>query len=131
MHIVIAGQPVSKKNSQQIVMNPKTKRPFVMPSKAYKVYEKEALKQIEEQFSSIDRYYLPFDGPCEVVCKFYMGTRRKVDLTNLLESADDILVRGGVLEDDNCNVIVSHDGSRVYYDKDNPRTEIDIIELVL
>ena len=130
MHIVITGQPVSKKNSQQIVMNPKTKRPFVMPSKAYKVYEKEALKQIGEQITSIDSY-LPFDGLCEVVCKFYMGTRRKVDLTNLLESADDILVRGGVLEDDNCNVIVSHDGSRVYYDKDNPRTEIDIIELVL
>lgn len=130
MHIVIAGQPVSKKNSQQIVMNPKTKRPFVMPSKAYKVYEKEALKQIGEQIASIGGY-LPFDGPCEVVCKFYMGTRRKVDLTNLLESADDILVRGGVLEDDNCNVIVSHDGSRVLYDKERPRVEIDIIELVL
>lgn len=131
MHIVIAGQPVSKKNSQQIVMNPKTKRPFVMPSKAYKAYEKESLRQIEEQISSIDRYYLPIDGPCEVVCRFYMGTRRKVDLTNMLESADDILVRGGVLEDDNCNVIVSHDGSRVFYDKDAPRVEIDIIELAL
>lgn len=131
MHVVIEGQPVSKKNSQQIVMNPKTKRPFVMPSKAYKVYEKEALKQIEDQISSIDGYYLPIDGPCEVVCKFYMETRRKVDLTNLLESADDILVRGGVLEDDNCTVIVSHDGSRVLYDKERPRVEIDIIELVL
>ena len=55
-----------------------------------------------------------------------MGTRRKVDLVNLLEALDDILVHYGVLEDDNCGIIVSHDGSRVHYDKENPRTEVTI-----
>ena len=48
------------------------------------------------------------------------------DLTNLLEAIDDILVSYGVLSDDNFTVIVSHDGSRVYIDKENPRTEITI-----
>jgi Holliday junction resolvase RusA-like endonuclease len=55
-----------------------------------------------------------------------MPTKRRVDLTNLLEAIDDILVKYGVLEDDNYNIIDNHDGSRVYYDKENPRTEITI-----
>lgn len=51
---------------------------------------------------------------------------RRVDLTNLLEAIDDVLVHTRVLEDDNSNIIVSHDGSRVLYDKENPRTEVYI-----
>ena len=68
----------------------------------------------------------PIDTPCEVRCLFYMPSRRRVDLTNLLESVDDALVAAGVLADDNSQIIVSHDGSRVLYDKDNPRTEVSI-----
>ena len=55
-----------------------------------------------------------------------MPTRRIVDLTNLEEAIDDILVKYGVLKDDNSRILVSHDGSRVLYDKDNPRTEVTI-----
>ena len=64
--------------------------------------------------------------PVEVTCRLYRETRHKVDLTNLLSAIDDILVHFGVLEDDNCKIIVSHDGSRVLYDKEHPRTEIHI-----
>ena len=52
-----------------------------------------------------------------------------MDLTNLLESIDDVLVRAGVLKDDHSGIIVSHDGSRVLYDKDNPRTVLFIREM--
>lgn len=55
-----------------------------------------------------------------------MPTRRGVDLTNLLEALDDVLVEAGVLEDDHSGILVSHDGSRVLYDKQHPRTEIVI-----
>ena len=55
-----------------------------------------------------------------------MKTHRRVDLVNLLEATDDILVSCGVLKDDNAKIIVSHDGSRVYYDKEAPRAEIFI-----
>jgi Holliday junction resolvase RusA-like endonuclease len=58
-----------------------------------------------------------------------MGTHRKCDLTNLLEAIDDVLVKAGVIEDDNYTIIASHDGSRVHYDKENPRTEIIITEV--
>lgn len=55
-----------------------------------------------------------------------MPTRRRCDLTNMLEAVDDIMVKYKLLQDDNCKIIVGHDGSRVLYDKENPRTEITI-----
>ncbi len=58
-----------------------------------------------------------------------MPTRRKCDLTNLLEAIDDIMVECGLLADDNYTVIHSHDGSRVMYCKERPRTEIEILEV--
>lgn len=64
--------------------------------------------------------------PVNIKCLFYMQTRRKCDLTNLLEAVDDILVHVGILEDDNYTIVAGHDGSRVLYDKENPRTEIYI-----
>lgn len=119
MHITIPLPPVTKKNSQRIVNVGKYHK--VLPSKAYVEYEKEA------------GWYIPkgamINCPVEVKCLFYMPTKRRVDLTNLLEAIDDILVKYGVLEDDNFNIIASHDGSRVLYDRENPRTEVEIAEI--
>lgn len=110
--------PISKKNSQQILTNKATGRPFIMPSKKFKEYEETAL------------YYIPknifINAPVNIKCLFYMPTRRKVDLTNLLEAIDDVMVKARLLADDNYTIIESHDGSRVLYDKDNPRTEVYI-----
>ena len=57
-----------------------------------------------------------------------MRTRRPIDLTNLNEAIHDILVKAKVLMDDNRNIIASTDGSRVYWDKTNPRVEITITD---
>lgn len=115
--------PISKKNHQRIFRNSRTGRPFVMPSEAYSRYENESAWYLKP------RPEKPIQSRVEVEALFYMPTHRRVDLTNLLESIDDILVHCGILEDDNCNIIVSHDGSRVLYDKENPRTEITIREI--
>jgi Holliday junction resolvase RusA-like endonuclease len=113
--------PISKKNSQQIMINRATGKPFIMPSKKYKDYEKAAAKHIPRL-----RQPNPIDQPVNIKCLFYMPTRRKVDLTNLLEAIDDVMVKAGLLADDDFTIIQSHDGSRVLYDKDNPRTEVYI-----
>ena len=111
--------PISKKNSQQIMINQSTGKPFVMPSKAFKEYEAAALWYIPRSYKAID-------VPVNVECHFFMQTRRKVDLTNLLEAIDDIMVKAGLLADDNFTIIQSHDGSRVFYDKIHPRTVVCI-----
>lgn len=110
--------PISKKNSQRIMINRTTGKPFIMPSAAYKDYEREAALFIPRG--------VLINTPVNVQCRFFMPTRRKCDLTNLLEAIDDVMVKAGLLADDNYTVIESHDGSRVFYDKDNPRTEIHI-----
>ena len=61
-------------------------------------------------------------------CIYYMPTRRKVDLCNLLEATCDILVAAGVLADDNCKIVASHDGCAVYHDKEYPRVEITLTD---
>ena len=113
--------PISKKNSQQIVVNRATGRSFVMPSKQYKEYEKDALW-------FIPKVEAPIICPVNIKCLFYMPTRRKVDLTNLLEAVDDVMVKAGLLADDCYTIVESHDGSRVFVDKENPRTEVEITE---
>lgn len=117
---IIPLPPVTKKNSQQIAVNAKTGRPFVRPSARYAEYAKAA------PWYLIPKPKQPISTPVEVCCKFFMPTRRRVDRTNLEEAAHDILVDAGILADDNRDVIASGDGTRVYYDKEHPRTEIEI-----
>lgn len=118
IHFVIPIQPISKKNSQQILINRATGRPFIAPSKNFKEYERAAMWFIPKNI------YIA--APCNIRCLFFMQTRRKCDLTNMLEAIDDIMVKAGLLADDNYTIIQSHDGSRVLYDKANPRTEVYI-----
>lgn len=115
--------PITKKNSQQILTNPKTGRPFIMPSAKFKQYEREAAWFLKP------RPPRPIDCELTVKCLFYMPTRRRVDLTNLLEAIDDILVNEKIIADDHSGIVVSHDGSRVYHDPTNPRTEIYITRI--
>lgn len=111
--------PISKKNSQQIAINQQTRKPFIMPSKKYKEYEQAALWFIPKQRAAINM-------PVNVKCLFYMPTKRLCDLVNMQEAILDIMVKAGLLADDNYKIVCSMDGSRVLYDKDNPRTEIYI-----
>lgn len=117
MNITIPLTPVTKKNSQRIVFV--KGRPMVIPSAKYKEYEKACALYVHKRI-------VPIDVPVNVRCVYYMPTRRRVDLVNLQECTLDILVKYGVLADDNSNIVVAMDGSRVLYDKENPRTEITI-----
>ncbi len=111
--------PRTKKNSQQIIVA--GNRHKVVPSKLYQQYERDCeifmphIETIEKRVN--------------VQAVYYMPTRRKVDLCNLHEALCDALVHHRVVADDNSNIIATMDGSRVEYDKNNPRTEVVISEL--
>lgn len=111
--------PVSKKNSP-ILMT--AGRPRILPSKVYRDYEAAALKLLPRKRPTIT------ERVC-VTALFYMPTRRRVDLVNLLEALDDVLVKARILDDDNANIIGAHDNCRVLYDKANPRTEVTITRM--
>ena len=69
-----------------------------------------------------------FGGQVHLIYRVYTATWHKKDDLNLYEALDDILVKEGILADDNRKIIRSRDGSRVLYDKDNPRAEIYIYD---
>lgn len=121
--IVIVGNPATKKNSSRIVKW--GQRYSLIPSANYKAYESDFIAQCIK--TKVNGKSL--DMPLNIACKYYMHTRRKVDLTNLLSATMDCLVKAKVIKDDNCTIAVSHDGSRVYYDKNDPRVEIEISEV--
>lgn len=123
MELTIQGNPITKKNSFQMARNPKTGAMFPVQSKAYKGYQTKALKQLKQIKTE------PIKKPVNICYKFYMETRRPVDSLNLCEALDDILVKAGILLDDNRDIVASHDGTRVWHDKTNPRTEIIITEV--
>ena len=117
----LKGAPRTKKNHQRILRGAGGK-PTIAQSKEYIQYEKDCLWQIR----SPPR---PLAGPVNVRCLYYMPNRRRVDLVNLMEATCDILVKAGVLADDCATIVAGHDGSRVKYSKECPRTEIEITEV--
>lgn len=117
--ITIPGEPRTKKNSQQILVNKATGRPFISPSKEYKAY----LRHCAIYLPKLKK---PIDEPVNIKCIYYRSTRRRVDLVNLIECTADVLTAYGIISDDNRNVMYAVDGSRVFLDKEHPRTEITI-----
>lgn len=124
--MTIGIPPRTKKNSQQIVTKKVNGKsiPIIIPSKAYRQYEKDAGLFIKGKG-------LKIDYPVNLKVVYYMPTRRKVDLVNLLEATCDILVKYEVLQDDNSEIVKSHDGSKVLIDRENPRAEvcIEVLEI--
>lgn len=109
--------PRTKKNSQQIVKG-RFGKYMIIPSKLYRQYEQDSYWHMPR--------ITPIGFPVNVKAVYYMPTHRRVDLVNLHEALLDIMVKHGVIADDNCTIVVSMDGSRVDYDPDDPRTEVTI-----
>lgn len=126
---VIPLDPKTKKNSHRIAgcgprcpVCGKYQKQFIRNGKTTTDFAFRAAKFLHP------RPQLPISQPVRLVYLVYTGTRRRVDDLNLYEALDDILVSERILSDDNRSIIRSRDGSRVLYDKENPRAEIYIYE---
>lgn len=117
--VSIPLEPKTKKNNQQIVKTANNKRRIIQ-SAAYQEYEKQALWFLRP---------LGINYPVNIKCLFYRKDFHRFDLTNALEAIDDILVKKSTIIDDDFKVLVGHDGSRVFIDKEHPRTEVYIYKV--
>jgi len=119
---VIPIDPKTKKNSMDIKYRHSSSGyaiPYISQGETYKQFERDCgyfLRKIPKAI----------DVPVNVRMVFYRETNRRVDLCNLENAILDILVKYGILADDNINIVASMDGSRVLHDKEKPRTEITI-----
>ena len=98
----------------------KRQRQFVRQGSANTKYSFEAVRFLTPKPME------PLTEELHIVYRLYMQTRRRVDDLNLFASLDDLLVSNGIIKDDCINIIRCRDGSRVLYDKENPRAEIYI-----
>lgn len=119
--------PVTKKNHGMIIhlgekcpLCKRGKKSIMLPSKQYIKYEKDCKKYIPKMET--------ITSAVEIKYTFYKDNKRLCDLSGLIQAIDDILVKYKVIADDNYSVVASHDNSRVFVDKNNPRTEIEITE---
>lgn len=119
MIIKIPVQCRSKKNSQQILFNHRTRKPFISQSELYKQFEIECGYYLK-------KYKLNIDYPINLKCIFIVPDRRKRDIVNLLNAIQDILVKYNVIADDNYNIVAGVDGSRIIYQKGKAETIIQI-----
>lgn len=120
IHLTIFGNPRPKKNN----MRPARRRNgslMLIQSQNYIDFAELAKPQLLQQYKDN-----AIDYAVNVKLIYYRADNRRTDLVNLQNATLDILVDANVLADDNYKIVCSTDGSRVYVDKDNPRTEIYI-----
>ena len=116
-------EPRSKKNNQVIKYRKNengTKTPFISQGDLYKQYEKDCAFFIRRPKQGV------ITEKVNVRYIFYRSNYKVVDASNLIECADDVLVKYHVLKDDCFKYVAGHDGTRVLVDKENPRTEVYI-----
>ena len=118
--LILPGSIRSKKNSKIATMiggKNTARRAMILPSKAYKAWEGPARKAATAQYRGEI-----IDAPVHVRVTAYIRGPMP-DLSGCLESIGDAL-QGVVWRDD--KLIVSWDGSRIYRDKEAPRTEVEV-----
>ncbi len=103
---IIYGVPVTKKNSRPIYINKNNKR-FIGKSKQLAEYENECYYQLlqQKQELKIDNIAFPISTRCAITYKVYLNSTRARDCTNLVEAAQDALVKSGIITDDNFNIL--------------------------
>lgn len=114
----------SKKNSQRIIYNSRTKKPMIIQSEIYARFERECGIYLKKYKSNVITY------PVNLKCLFFTKDKRKRDLSNLINAIQDVLVKYEILEDDNYNIVKSLDGSRIIYRPDKePEIVIEITKM--
>jgi len=137
MKLTITGDTIIKKNHRPIYINRTTGKRFLGKSKRLSDYEdwavvslKEGIVDYFEGYSNLNELpkfkLFPIKELIQITYKFYCKTKRKVDLSNLIEAPQDCLVKADIISDDS---IIKRIIAEKFYDKKNPRCVL-FIELI-
>lgn len=116
LNLAITGRIPSKKNSKRWIQ--RGSKRFLAPSAEHEAWEQEQLLNL--------RNVQPVQPPYSIQIIIYAPDRRTADLTNKAESLMDVLVKAGVLTDDNWFVLSNIHLKFGGVDRINPRAEICI-----
>ena len=119
--IFIPGNTPSSKNSQQwtgrYLVKSKTTQRYVKDSKwHYATNKKEFKKMLKGK-----------NKPYNIEFTFYRKTKRKFDYINAAQIVQDLMVKHGWIDDDNCTEMKPYFGNYVHQ-KDNPGVFIKVLK---
>ena len=109
----------AKKNSRRHVYV--RGRLLVVPSEAHKAWRALELPTLQGLKG--------FDGAVRIKYDFYPGSLRLFDLSNTIESINDLLVEACIIADDNWLVVREMQPRLAGFDRDNERCVVTIEEL--
>jgi len=118
MKITLYGNIPSKKNSKRWTGK------YLVSSKNYLQWEEDQLWLLKS-YNNLEA--LKTENNLSISCTFYRWDKRKFDLSNSFESVADLLVKAGIISDDNMEILSSIELKWGWYDKENPRVTIKII----
>lgn len=117
MKIVIKTSVPSQKNGKQIFINKRTGKRFITSSQNVKNWQEQALWQLKGQ--------TPIVGyPVALTMIFKYDSKHRHDLDNSASTVLDILVKAGLLEDDNTSYVETLTLQYGGVDKDNAGVEV-------
>jgi len=115
----------SSKNSKQwtgkMLIHSKTTRNYIKNSKKDYIHGKEEFDKLLSTKAGIELSY-----PIHIDMYFVRSSKRKFDYINPAQTVQDLMVKWGWIEDDNCDIIVPH-FSGYHVDKENPGVIIKIL----
>lgn len=113
-NLTFPGQIPNGKNAMRVV--PLTGRHY--PEKKFKAWRTECFAENWEVGG------LGYTGPVELKIRYWWKDKRKRDKDNLESALFNVLVNGGWLADDNCEVITNTRWEYMGLDRKNPRCEV-------
>lgn len=118
------GAVLSKKNTKQIIKNPRTGKPIIVSNKSAKANEGD----MTDQFSLQTLKQAAPVEKCKISIVIYEPNWQRRDLDNQTTSILDALVKAEVIKDDSIKCVVGLSIELGGIDKNNPRAEIVITE---
>ena len=96
---------------------------YLISSKDYLDREKKTINYLKNIWFN-EKY-----NKCFITYIFYYPDNRQRDLSNWIESINDMLVKYWTIPDDNWKIIIWFTAKTWWVDKENPRVEINIQEI--
>jgi hypothetical protein len=117
--IFIQGNVPSSKNSKRWTGK------MLINSKTVMKYIKETKSQYEENRINFQEMIAGLEFPVVVSFKFIRGSKHKFDYINPAQTVQDLMVKNGWIEDDNCDFMIPT-FVEYEYNKENPGVEINV-----
>lgn len=121
--ITVPFELYSSKNSKRILFNKATGRSFVAKSKQSEQNEKDLISFLSLMRGQFAAMLKGKEKPYRLHFKIYRQTKRRFDYVNIVQGILDSLVKSGLLEDDNADILIPV-FEPYEVDKYNPRTLI-------